>query len=176
MKILSVDESAAILRSSSLDGWLRDRARVLRAAGDAYTIPAEPAARIALAKFLSCLLMRNSEACVYLTAWNLEPHFEHLELLYGYRRSAGETRPLALAPVHMFDRPAMDAMISILCLVLVFQLEAWIFDVEGTVLARLTHGGALALYSTGQGDADIRDFASSPDKYLQPMLAFRKSA
>jgi len=175
MKVLSTDDAAAMLQAETLEGWLRERARTLRPAGDPYTIPANPGVRIALAKLLTSLLLKD-KAYVYLTGWNRRPYFEHLDLLYGYRRSAGESRPLAVAPVHLFERSSIDAMISILCLALFFELEVWIFDEKGASLARLEHGGALHLYASGDEAADIRDFATDPEKYLRPMLAFKMSA
>jgi hypothetical protein len=176
MKVLSIDEAAAMLQAESLDSALGERARTLRQAGMPYAIPSDAEMRIALAKFLGCLLMRGAEPCIYFTGWNQRPHFEHLDLLYGYRRSVGESRPLSLAPVHLFDRSAADAMISILCLALVFGLEAWIFDRECQWMGWLEHTGTLTLRSSGKDDREIVDFAADPARYLQPFLAMKKSA
>jgi hypothetical protein len=176
MKVLTTDDAAAILQTDTVERFLFERARELCPAGEVYSIPRESESRTALAKFLGCLLMRNSEVCVYLTRWNMRPHSEHLDLLYAYRRSAGETRPLSVAPVHLFDRSTLDPMISMLCLILHFELEAWVFDFEGETLARLDHRGMLELRTTRTGNADIRNFATDPEKFLKPLLALGKSA
>ena len=90
-------------------------------------------------------------------------------LLRGYRVASGEMRSLSVAPVHVFDSSASDALVSVLCLVLYFYLEAWIFDVEGKTLIGISRDGKLDIRT--ENVADIKSFGEDPEKYLQPFLA-----
>jgi len=103
------------------------------------------------------------------TGWGLRPTAEQLDLLYGYRRSVGETRMLTEAPLHLFDQSGSDALGSILCLVFYFALEAWVFDVAGTTMIRISHDGRIETRSSGRGD--LVDFAGEPEKYLKALGA-----
>ena len=131
MKVITKDDAAGLLSVDALDVFVNQRCDELKVVGKACTIPADTTSKTALAKFLCYLLLKQPEVCVYLTGWNLRPAAEHLDLLYGYRRSMGEMRSLSEAPLHVFDQSGTDALASILCLVFYFSLEAWVFDTAG---------------------------------------------
>lgn len=169
MKVMTKDDAADLLKVEALDSFISERCEQLRLVGNAYTIPDETGLKTALAKFLSYLLLKQPEVCVYLTGWNLRPAAEQLDLLYAYRHAAGETRPLAEAPLHLFDQDGNEALASILCLVFYFALEAWVFDVAGKTMVRFSHDGQIEVRTDGQGD--LVDFASEPGKYLKALGA-----
>lgn len=169
MEVLTKDEAANLLKVEELDDFIGNLAIHLPSAGSSYAIAPGAQAKTALAKFLAYLLLKQSGVCIYLTGWDMRQYSEHLDLFFGYRRSAGETRTFSEAPVHLFNRDAKDALVSILCLVLYFSLEAWIFDVEGLTLIRIGRDGKMDIQN--EGEDDIRDFAKDPDKYLAPFLA-----
>jgi hypothetical protein len=169
MKVLTKEGAASLLSVDLLDTFVSQRSEQLRMAGTAYKIPLDTGSKTALAKFFARLLLKQPEVCVYLTGWNLRPISEHLDLLYRYRLSAGETRQLSEAPVHVFDHTGSDALVSILCLVFYFALDAWVFDLEGKTLVRISHDGRIEVRAEDQGD--IVDFAADPEKYLKPHVA-----
>jgi hypothetical protein len=166
---MTKDDAAGLLNVDGLDSFVNQRCDELRLVGSAYTVPDDTGSKTALAKFLTYLLLKQPEVCVYLTGWSLRPTSEHLDLLLGYRRSAGEMRPLSEAPLHLFDQNGSDALASILCLVFYFALEAWIFDSEGKTMIRISHDGQIEVRADGQGD--LVDFASEPGKYLKALGA-----
>jgi hypothetical protein len=169
MKVITKDDAAGLLNVEALDSFVIQRCHALKVVGSAYTIPDDTASKTALAKFLAYLLLKHSEVCVYLTGWNLRPTAEHLELLYGYRRSRGETRTLTEAPLHVFDQSGSDALASVLCMVFYFALEAWVFDAEGKTVIRFSHDGRIE--TRADEHRDIVDFASEPGKYLKALGA-----
>ena len=168
------NDAAQLPAVDGLDKFVGELFRRLPPVGSTYAIPSDAAAETTLAKFLACLLLKNSGVCVYLTGWNLQPASEHLDLFYGYRRSAGEMRLLAEAPVHHFDQASQDALVSVLCMVLYFGLEAAIFDMERKTLVRIDHQGWMEIQSSDV--EDIREFAEDPEKFLKPLLGMKKSA
>jgi hypothetical protein len=169
MKVITKDDAAGWLRVDGLDGFVNQRCDELKVVGEACTIPADTTSKTALAKFLCYLLLKQPEVCVYLTGWSLRPATEHLDLLYGYRRSMGEMRPLSEAPLHVFEQSETDALVSVLCLVFYFALEAWVFDGEGKTMIRIGHDGRMEVRAEEQ--RDIVDFASEPEKYLKAIAA-----
>jgi len=169
MNVMTKDDAAVLLQADGLDSFVNQRCEELKVVGSAYAIPDDTASKTALAKFLSYLLLKEPQVCVYLTGWSLRPTAEHLDLLYGYRRSTGEMRPLSEAPLHVFDRSESDALASILCLVFYFALEAWVFDAEGSTMIRFSHDGRIEVRSDEH--RDIVDFASEPAKYLKALGA-----
>jgi hypothetical protein len=169
MKVLTKDDAAELLRVDGLDSFVTERCDQLRVVGSGYSVSSDTASKTALAKFLAHLLLKQPEVCVYVTGWSLRPTAEHLDLLYGYRRSAGDTRMLAEAPFHLFDQNGSDALASILCLVFYFALEAWIFDVAGTTMIRISHDGQIETRTSGRGD--LGDFAGDPERYLKALGA-----
>jgi hypothetical protein len=169
VKILTTDDAALLLGAGDLDLFLRRLTSRLPPAGPVYAISPDARAKTGLAKFLAYLLLKQSSVCIYLTGWGDRPYSEHLDLLRGYRVASGEMRSLSVAPVHVFDSSASDAMVSVLCLVLYFYLEAWIFDVEGKTLIGISRDGKLDIRTDNV--EDIKSFGEDPEKYLQPFLA-----
>ncbi|MGC2209689.1 MAG: hypothetical protein WA532_06210 [Candidatus Korobacteraceae bacterium] len=169
MKAMTKDDAAGWLTANTLDDFVNQRCDELKVVSKPCAIPEDSASKTALAKFLSYLLLRQPEVCVYLTGWSLRPTAEHLDLLYGYRCSRGEMRPLSEAPLHVFDQSETDALASILCLVFYFALEAWVFDTQGKTVIRISHDGRMEVRADEH--RDIVDFASEPEKYLKALGA-----
>jgi hypothetical protein len=169
MNVLTKDDASSLLKVDALDSFVAQRCEELRLVGSAYTIPDDTVSKTALAKFLTYLLLKHSKVCVYLTGWGLRPTSEHLDLFYGYRRSAGEARSLSEAPLHVFGQDGNEALASILCMVFYFALEAWVFDGEGKTMLRINHDGRIETRADGEGD--LVDFASEPQKYLKAIGA-----
>ena len=183
MNVLTKDDAAERLNVDMLDTRLFQLSERLSLAGAAYTIPPQSRAQTALAKFLAYLLLHPSEPTtgspeiplersgvyLYLSRWGLHPASEHLDLFYGYRRSAGETRPLSEAPVHFVEPSARHELESILCLVFFFGWDAWLFDARGTMLVRITNDGKLEVRAEGQ--STILAFAADPEKFFTPMAS-----
>jgi hypothetical protein len=169
MQVLTKDDAAGVLKVEVLDHWVRELVLQLKPAGTAYSVPPHSRAQTALAKFLACLLLRDSGVYVYLSRWSLHPNSEHLNLFYGYRRSVGETRPLSEAPVHFFDPAAREELASVLCMVFYFGWDAWIFDADGKTLVRATRARGLEVFS--DGSADIGAFAADPAKFFMPLAS-----
>jgi hypothetical protein len=141
----------------------------LRLVGDTYSIPRDAARKTALSRVFAYLLLRKSSVCVYVTWWGVWGSSENLDLFYGYRRSFGENRPLIEAPVHLFERTEEDTFISILCMVFYFFWDAWVFDVEGKALVRISHDEWLEVRA--DDDEAIEEFVAELEKYGMPLLA-----
>jgi hypothetical protein len=158
-----------MLKVETLDSCLYQLSQRLLPAGTAFAIPPQSKSQTALAKFLAYLLLENSGVYVYLSRWSLHPSSEHLDLFYGYRRSVGENRPLSVAPVHFIEPASRHELESILCMVLFFGWEAWIFDETGNTLVRITNDGKLEVRA--EGHTNIVAFAADPAKYFSPMAS-----
>ena len=169
MNVLTKDDAAQMLKVETLDSCLYQLSKRLLPAGTAFAIPPQSKAQTALAKFLAYLLLENSGVYLYLSRWSLHPSTEHLDLFYGYRRSVGETRPLSVAPVHFIEPASRHELESILCMVLFFGWEAWMFDETGNTLVRLTNDGKLEVRADGK--TSIGAFAADPAKFLSPMAS-----
>lgn len=169
MRAMTKDDAAEFLKVDALDSYVNQRCEQLKVVGNAYTIPDDATSKTALAKFLTYLLLKQPEVCVYLTGWNLRPATEQLDLLYGYRRAWGEMRSLSEAPLHVFDQSGNDALASVLCLAFYFSLEAWVFDTEGKTMIRVSQDGRIEVRADEHGD--IVDFARAPEKYLKALGA-----
>jgi hypothetical protein len=141
MKIVTKEDAVGLLKGQALDAVISQLSTELPLVRGAYAAPVSSQQHIALSRFFADLLIRDPPVCVYITGWSVAD--EHFDLFYGYRRSLGEMRPLIDAPVHVFERTDEDALISVLCLVLFFLWDAWIFDLTENWLLRLTHDGWL---------------------------------
>ena len=169
MHVLTKDDAAEKLKVDTLDSRLSQLTQQLPPAGTSFAVPVQSRAQTALAKLLACLLLEHSGVYVYLSRWGLHPATEHLDLIYGYRRSAGEGRPLSEAPVHFIEPTARHELESILCLVLFFGWDAWLFDESGTMLVRMNHNGKLEFHAGGE--TNLGAFAADPARYFTPMAS-----
>lgn len=139
MKVLSKEDTRTFFRGGSVDELVKGLSSSLSEVGGRHSIPADSGRKTALSRALAYLLLRGSGLCLYVSGWGVWASAENLDLFYGYRRSAGEHRPLMQAPVQMFEAPEHDAFVSILSMALFFVWDAWLFDREGTVLIRINH-------------------------------------
>ncbi len=99
---------------------------------------------------------------MYVSGWGVW-NAENLDLFYGYRRSFGENRFLMEAPAHFFDSTKEDSFVSILSMVFYFVWDAWLFDIEGTYLLRISHDEWLEIRS---GSEDLtHEFEAESDRY-----------
>ncbi len=169
MKILTKENASELLGGESLDTFVSQLSSRLRLVGDTYSIPRDAGRKTALSRVFAYLLLRKSSVCVYVTGWGVWGSSENLDLFYGYRRSFGENRPLIEAPVHLFERTEEDTFISILCMVFYFFWDAWVFDVEGKALVRISHDEWLEVRA--DDDEAIKEFVAELEKYGMPLLA-----
>jgi hypothetical protein len=169
MKVLTTDDAALVMNVGALDLWIEQCASDLQPAGAPQKLPKETKAQTGLAKLLAYLLLRDSGIYVYLSRWGQHPASEHLDLIYGYRRSVGESRSLSEAPVHFFDANAREQLVSILCLIFYFGWDAWIYDAGGKTLVRFS--GSTGLEIRAEAASDMGAFAADPEKYFAPMAA-----
>ena len=169
MKILIKENASEMLGGKSLDTFVSELSSRLRQVGETYSIPRDSGAKTALSRLFEYLLLRNSSVCVYVSGWGVWGSSENLDLFYGYRRSFGENRPLIEAPVHLFDPTEKDTFVSILCMVFYFVWDAWVFDIEGKTLIRISHDEWLEVRA--EEDGAIKEFATELGKYGMPVLA-----
>jgi hypothetical protein len=169
MKILTNENAKEMLGGKPLDIFLSELSNRLQLVGDAYSIPADSGRKTALSRLFAYLLFRNSSICVYVSGWGVWGSAENLDLFYGYRRSCGENRTLMEAPVHLFERSEEDAFVSILCMVFYFVWDAWVFDIEGKVLVRVSHDEWLEARTDDDGVR--KEFAAELEKYGMPLLS-----
>jgi hypothetical protein len=73
------------------------------------------------------------------------------------------------APVHLFDQTEADAFVSILSMAFYFVWDAWIFDIEGKALAKISHDEWLEVRSSDQNAR--KEFAAELGNYGIPLLA-----
>lgn len=139
MKILTKENASELLGGKSPDTFATQLSSRLRQVGDTYSIPRDSGAKTALSRLFAYLFLKQSSVCIYVSGWGVWGSSESFDLFYGYRRSLGENRPLIEAPVHLFERTEEDAFVSILCMVFYFVWDAWVFDVEGKALVRISH-------------------------------------
>jgi len=164
MKVLTKDGAAELMQVDDLDWGLHQRAPQVHLAGAPHPIPVQAKAQIGLAKFLGYVLARDCGIYVYLSRWGQHPASEHLDVIYGYRRSAGEGRTLSEAPVHYFEPREGEQLVSVLCLLFFFGWDAWIFDASLKTIMRLTSDKGLEVRAAA--DSDIAAFAADPERYF----------
>jgi hypothetical protein len=143
MRILTKEDSRELVKGITLEAFVSRLSNQLSLVGGAYSIPVNSGAQTALSKLFAYLLFSDARVCIYVTDWSIAT--EHLDLFYGYRRSVGETRTLIEAPVHLFEPAEKDALISVLCIVFYFFWDAWVFDLGGRSLLRISHDGWLEI-------------------------------
>lgn len=158
-----------MLGGKSLDTFVSQLSNRLRQVGGTYSIPRDSGAKTALSRVFAYLLLRKSSVCIYVSGWGVWGSSENLDLFYGYRRSFGESRPLIEAPVHLFERTEEDTFVSILCMVFYFVWDAWVFDIEGKALVRISHDEWLEVRA--DDDETRKEFATELEKYGMPLLA-----
>lgn len=168
MKILTRENASEMLGGESLDTFVSELSNRLRQVGGPYSIPGDSGAKTALSRLFAYLLLRQSSVCIYVSGWMVWPSAENFDLFYGYRRSFGENRTLIEAPVHLFERSEEDAFVSILCMALYFVWDAWVFDVEGKALVRISHDEWLEVRA--DDDEAIKEFAAELEKYGMRLL------
>ena len=169
MKILTKENTSELLGGKSLEAFVSQLSSRLRQVGETYSIPRDSGAKTALSRVFAYLLLRNSNVCIYVSGWGVWGSSENLDLFYGYRRSFGENRPLIEAPVHLFEPTETDTFVSILCMVFYFVWDAWVFDIEGKTLVRISHDEWLEVRTD---DEEARkEIATELGKYGMPLLA-----
>lgn len=169
MKILTKENASEMLGGKSLDTFVSQLSNQLRQVGGTYSIPRDSGAKTALSRVFAYLLLRKSSVCIYVSGWGVWGSSENLDLFYGYRRSFGENRPLIEAPVHLFDPTEEDTFVSILCMVFYFVWDAWVFDIEGKALIRISHDEWLEVRA--DDDEARKEFTTELKKYGMPLLA-----
>jgi hypothetical protein len=162
LKILTKQDASELLAGKSSDAFVNELWGQLHLVG-AYKIPSDSGHKTALSRLFAYLLMKNASVCLYVSGWSIWPSAENLDLFYGYRRALGETRQLIEAPFHVFESTERDALISILCMVLYFIWDAWVFDIEKHALIRISHDEWLEVLS--DNDESIREFSNALGEY-----------
>jgi len=169
MKILTKENATEMLGGKSLDTFVSQLSSQLRQVGGTYSIPRDSGAKTALSRVFAYLFLRKSSVCIYVSGWGVWGSSENLDLFYGYRRSFGENRPLIEAPVHLFEPTEEGTFVSILSMVFYFVWDAWVFDIEGKALIRISHDEWLEVRA--DDDETRKEFATELEKYGMPLLA-----
>ena len=168
MKVLAKEDASEVLGGKSPDTFVSELSNRLRQVGGTHSIPRDSGAKTALSRAFAYLLLRKSSVCVYVSGWGVWRSSENLDLFYGYRRSLGESRPLIEAPVHMFECTEHDTFVSILSMVFYFVWDAWVFDIEGNELVRISHDEWLEVRV--DDEEARREVATELEKYGMPLL------
>lgn len=167
MRILSKKDASELAIGVPIDSFMSQLSGRLQLIRGAYSVPPESGRQTALSKLFAYLLLKDSDVCIYITGWGVAT--EHLDLYYGYRRSFGETRLLIEAPIHVFEPSQQDAFISVLCIVFYFFWDAWVFDLNGASLLRISHDG---WFEVRAGDEKLmQEIAVELEEYKVPLLA-----
>jgi hypothetical protein len=169
MRILTKENARELLSGEAVDTFISQLLSRLRLVRGPYSIPPDSGAKTALSRLFADLLLRDSSVCVYVSGWSVWPSSENLDLFYGYRRSIGETRNLVEAPVHIFEATEDAALVSILSMVFYFVWDAWVFDVKGKLLVRISHDEWVEVRA--DEDEAINEFATEFEKYGMTLLA-----
>jgi len=161
MKVLTKENASEMLGGEPLDAFVSQLSSRLQLVGDTYSIRPDSGHKTALSRLFAYLLLRNPNVCIYVSGWGVWE--ENLDLFYGYRRSFGENRTLMEAPVHLFERSEEDTFVSILSMAFYFIWDAWVFDIEGKALVRISHDEWLEVRTN---DNDSRkEFATELEEY-----------
>jgi hypothetical protein len=169
MKILTSEQAGQLQGGKPLDIFVSEQSKRLRLVNGTYSTPRDCGRKTALSRLFAYMLGRSTDVCVYISGWGVWGSIENLDLFYGYRRSFGETRTLMEAPVHLFDPSEQDAFVSVLSMVFYFLWDAWIFDVEGKVVVRISHDEWLEVF-TGNDELN-KEFVIKLEEYGLRTLA-----
>jgi len=166
MKVLTSVDANRLLESDDFDSFISRLAARLVFVEGAYAKPTSAGLLIALSKLFAYRLVQDAPVCIYVTAWGIAAEIP--DLFYGYRRSIGDSRPLIEAPVHWFEQNEEEALVSVLFMIFAFCWDAWIFDISGRTLIKVSHDGWLEIRANEQ--EAVRDIAFDMHEYGVPLL------
>lgn len=167
MEVLTRFDVNRLLKTDNLDAFVSSLTARLVLVEAAYAKPTSVGVLIALSRLFAYRLIQNAPVCVYLTAWGIATELP--DLFYGYRRSlGGDSRPLIEAPVHWIEQNEEEVLVSMLFMILAFCWDAWIFDVSGRTMIRVSHDGWIEIRANEEEAA--RDIAFDMHDYGVPLL------
>jgi hypothetical protein len=133
----------------------------------AYLISPDTGKKTALGRVLTGLLHVASQGLFWITATGIWPSSENMALFDGYRKSFGESRPVAAAPGHMFIGSDSTQIECLLDLALYFSWDSVLFEGHGGAVFRTSHDEYVSIYTKdrdrlSQIDRALRDLELEP--------------
>ena len=149
MQTLSKSEGSAVLGLGPIEQFFDDVASRLESA-IAYEVPSQSSRITALARLISELVLSDCQILLWITGWGVWPSSENWDLFNGYRRSLGETRQIAEAPLHAFGVTDVPALATLLSLVLSFGWDAQLTNTTGAFMFTISHDEWLEVQASRQ--------------------------
>jgi len=127
-------------------------------------IPSDSGKKTALSKVIASFCDATDEALLWINEFGIWPSSEDRHLFEGFRRSLGEDRPLHEKPGHLFSGEDLDAVGSLLALVLYFCWGAVFISTARGVVITISHDEIIDVFVKDQ--KDIPDIKERLDRLL----------
>lgn len=139
MKILSPQEAAARVGAADIQSFFERGGWEYPEPVPSFAIPRDSGGKVHLARVIAGAFLEHGPALLWITGTGVWPSSEHLDLFDGYRRSTGDARRLAEAPLHLFDGDDVDAFVSVLSLGLFFVWDLEVVALDRSLAATVSH-------------------------------------
>jgi hypothetical protein len=167
MQTLSIAEAERILNVGDLGSFFGEFNWQLPDPVPSHFLPVDSGRKVAFARIIANTFLDRGPAILWINETGIWRSSEHMDLCDGYRRSFGEKRSVAAAPIHIFDpKEDRDTCISILSLGLFFVWGFEIMSQDRSLAMTISHDEWIEYrYALGQ-----ENFISYFDQWLGPFL------
>lgn len=104
-----------------------------------YKSPVDSGAKTALSKLISSFFNIDGESLLWINEFGIWPSAEDRNLFDGYRRSLVESSPLYEKPGHIFSSDDIDAIGSLLAMILYFCWGAVLVSSDQNLIIKISH-------------------------------------
>jgi len=140
MRILSIEEAADVLKTSHPKSFFEDMEWRYPDPVPSYFIPKDSGPKVGLARIIANTYLDRGPALLWITETGIYSSAEHMDLFVRYRRSYGESRSIADAPIHIFESDEdRDGFISLLCLGLFFYWDMETISLDRSLAMTISH-------------------------------------
>ena len=133
-------------------------------------IPVDSGHKTALSRAIVSFFDADEEALLWIDEFKIWPSAEDWYLFNGFRQFLGEPGSLSEKPGHIFSKNDLDAVGSLVAMVLYFCSGAILFSPAKGLAIRISHDEFIDIYVRDQKDAPIiteklKPFLESGEKH-----------
>lgn len=148
MRILSVEDVHRWLRTASLLDS-DDRLDLGNEQGPIRVwIPDATGRKTNLARLLARVFESKGEGLLWINEFGIWPSSEYRLIFYALRQLVGESRPLDVAPGHIFGTADMETLGAIAAVALYFSWGALLVRGDTELIARISHDDFVDFFGT----------------------------
>lgn len=118
-------------------------------------IPADSGHKTALSRVLVSFFDTDKEALLWINEFGIWPSSEDRYLFNGFRRSLGEGSPLHEKPGHIFSKDDLDAVRSLVGMILYFVWGGILFSPAKGLAITISHDEFITVFMRNQTEASM---------------------